>query len=79
MQCQSSCAPKLARKCEIGYWFPCDDDGRAGGHVIIKWVDSLTHSAPQARFARQSSANNDCVADEIGVDYRYDTCEITCE
>ena len=40
-------------------------DGRAYGHVITKfsWMGSLphflTHGAPQARFARQSSANND--------------------
>ena len=26
--------------------------------MILGWVDSLTHGAPQARFARQSSANN---------------------
>ena len=34
MQCvqyQFSCAPKLARKCEIEHWFPCGADGRAGG------------------------------------------------
>ena len=37
-------------------------DGRAYGHVITKfsWMGSLphflTHGAPQARFARQSSA-----------------------
>ena len=34
MCAQFSCAPKLARKCEIEHWFPCDadaDDGRAGG------------------------------------------------
>ena len=28
---QSSCAPKLARKCEIEHWLPCGADGRAGG------------------------------------------------
>ena len=43
VQYQSSCAPKLARKCEIE-------------HNFLGWVDLLTHGAPQARFARQSSA-----------------------
>ena len=64
MQYQSYCATKLARKCEIEHWVPCGADGREGGravygHVITKfsgWVDLLTHGAPQARFARQSSA-----------------------
>ena len=38
MQYQSSCAPKLARKCEIEHWFPCGADGRAVyGHVITKF------------------------------------------
>ena len=31
VQYQSSCAPKLARKCEIEHWLPCGADGRAGG------------------------------------------------
>ena len=30
-QYQFSCAPKLARKCEIEHWFSCGADGRAGG------------------------------------------------
>ena len=29
----SSCAPKLARKCEIEHWLPCGADGRAAGGV----------------------------------------------
>ena len=34
----TSCAPKLARKCEIEHWFPCGADGRAVyGHVITKF------------------------------------------
>ena len=43
MQYQSSCATKLARKCEIEHWFSCGADGRAGGlravygHVITKF------------------------------------------
>ena len=59
MQYQFSCAPKLARKCEIEHWLYCGADGQLGGggggvngHVITKflgWVDLLTHSAPQAR------------------------------
>ena len=66
VQYQSSCATKLARKCEIKQWFSCSADGRAGcGRCTVTWlpnflgwVDLLTHGAPQARFARQSSAKN---------------------
>ena len=65
VQYQSSCATKLAGKCEIEQWFSCGADGRAGcGRCTVTWlpnflgwVDLLTHGAPQARFARQSSAN----------------------
>ena len=63
VQYQSSCAPKLATKCEIEHWLPCGADGRTGGRCTVTWlpnflwwVDLLTHGAPQARFARQSSA-----------------------
>ena len=64
VQYQSSCATKLARKCEIEHWFSCGADGRAGcGRCTVTWlpnflgwVDLLTHGAPQARFARQRSA-----------------------
>ena len=64
VQYQSSCAPRLARKCEIEHWFSCGADGRAGcGRCTVTWlpnflgwVDLLTHGAPRARFARQSSA-----------------------
>ena len=28
VQNQFSCAPRLARKCEIEHWFPCGEDGR---------------------------------------------------
>ena len=63
VQYQSSCATKLARKCEIEHWFSCGADRRAGGRCTVtwlphflRWVDLLTHDAPQARFARQSSA-----------------------
>ena len=67
VQYQSSCANKLARKCEIEHWFSCAADGRAGcGRCTVTWfpnflgwVDLLTHGAPQARSARQSSAIND--------------------
>ena len=31
MQYQSSCAPKLATKCEIEHLLPCGADGQAGG------------------------------------------------
>ena len=56
MQYQFSCAPKLARKCEVEHWFPCGADGRAVyGHVITKFsgmgrVTQLWGSA-RARFA----------------------------
>ena len=64
VQYQSSCATKLAGKCEIEHWFSCGADGRAGcGRCTVTWipnflgwVDLLTHGAPQARFACQSSA-----------------------
>ena len=60
-------APKVARKCESKHWYACGADGRSReravyGHVITKFsrMDSLPHfltqGAPQARFARQSSA-----------------------
>ena len=64
VQYQSSCAPKLAKKCGIEHWLPCGTDWRAaGGRCTVRWlanflawVDLLTHGAPQARFARQRSA-----------------------
>ena len=31
MHYQFSCAPELARKCEIEHWFPSGADVRAGG------------------------------------------------
>ena len=61
-------APKVARKCESKHWYACGADGRAaggraGGRCTVTWlpnflgwVDLLTHGAPEARFARQSSA-----------------------
>ena len=65
VQYQSSCAPKLARKCEIEHWFPCGADGRSFVRRMVTWlpnflgwVDLLTHGAPQARLARRSSAKN---------------------
>ena len=64
VQYQSSCAPKLARKCGIEHWLACGADGRAAGERctvtwlpnFLGWVDLLTHGPPQVRFARQSSA-----------------------
>ena len=64
VQYQFSCATKPARKCEIEHWFSCGADGRVScGRCTVTWlpnflgwVDLLTHGAPQARFARQSSA-----------------------
>ena len=60
-QYQSSCAPKLARKCEIEHWLPCGADGRAVyGHVIIKfsgmgrftypWCSAGALRAPELRY-----------------------------
>ena len=52
MQYQFSCAPKLARKCEIEHWLPCGAGGRSGGHLITKisrmgrLPNFLTHGAP---------------------------------
>ena len=42
LQYQSSCTPKLARKCQIEHWLPYGANGRAGGravygHVITKF------------------------------------------
>ena len=65
MQAASSWAPKVARKCESKHWYICGADGRAAGgravygHMITKFsrMGRFTyHGAPQARFARQSSA-----------------------
>ena len=56
VQNQFSCAPKLARKCEIEHWFPCGADGRTGGRCTVTWlpnflgwVDLLSYGAPLAR------------------------------
>ena len=64
-------APKEARMCESKHWYAGGADGRslwrAGGqsvydHVITKFsrmgrlLRFLTHGAPLARFARESSA-----------------------
>ena len=55
--------PNWLESVRIKHWFSCGADGRAGGRCTITWlpnflgwVDLLTHGAPQARFARQSSA-----------------------
>ena len=66
MQYQSSCAPKLARKCGIEHWLPCGADGRAAGgravfgHVITKfsemgrftypWCSAGALRAPELRY-----------------------------
>ena len=62
---QSSCVPNWLESVRINTGFPVvRTDGRAGGRCTVTWlpnflgwVDLLTHGAPQARFARQSSAN----------------------
>ena len=83
LQYQSSCAPKL--ESVIEHWLPCGADGRAGwGRCTVTWlpnflgwVDLLTHGAPQARFARQSSAimclfTRSSRSIEIGIDLSID-------
>ena len=77
VQYQSSCAPKLARKCEIEHWLPCGADGRAGGRCTVTWlpnflgwVDLLTHGALQARLAGQSSAKMNSRRKLLGFDLR---------
>ena len=61
MQYQPSCAPKLARKCEIEHWLPCGADGRAVyGHVITTfsgmgkftypWCSTGALCAPELRY-----------------------------
>ena len=69
--------PRLAKKCEIEYWLPCDADGRAGGRCTVTWlpnflgwVDLLTHGARQARFAGQSSAKMNSRRKLLGFDLR---------
>ena len=58
--------PNWLESVRIKHWFPCGADGRAGGWAgcvrsrdyqnFLGLVDLLTHGAPQARLARQSSA-----------------------
>ena len=48
-QYQFSCAPRLARKCEIEHWCACGADGRAGG---VRWP----YGAPPTRASRAWSA-----------------------
>ena len=70
VQYQSSCAPKLARKCEIEHWLPCGADGRAGGravygHVITKfsgmgrftypWCSAGALRAPELRYKNKNN------------------------
>ena len=62
VQYQSSCAPKLARKCEIEHWLPCGADGRADGRCTVTWlpnflgwVDFLSYGAPPSRSAARGA------------------------
>ena len=48
VQYQSSCAPRLARKCEIEHWFSCGADGRAGGQAVYCLV--ITKFSGMGRF-----------------------------
>ena len=65
VQYQFSCAPKLARKCEVEHWYACGEDGRSFvrsvyGHVITKFYGMGRFTYPWcsagARLARESSA-----------------------
>ena len=65
VQYQFSCAPKLARKCEIEHCFPCGADGRAGSGRVRsrdyqifcdRWVDLLSYGALLARASRTWSS-----------------------
>ena len=54
VQYQFSCAPRLARKCEIERWYACGTDGRSFVRCTVTWlpnflgwVDLLTHGAPR--------------------------------
>ena len=69
VQYQSSCAPKLARKCEIEHWLPCGADGRAVyGHVITKfsgmgrftypWGSAGALRAPEIRYKIRLKRHN---------------------
>ena len=68
-------APKVARKCESKH---CVSGGRSVGvrHVITKFSRMgslphfLTHGAPQACFARQSSAINQQETGKSSVEMR---------
>ena len=69
-QYQSSCAPKLARKCEIEHWLPFGADGRflgrEGGRCAVTWLPNFLGWVADhiflpmvlrcARLARESSA-----------------------
>ena len=57
--------PNWQKSVRIKHWFSSGADGRAGGRCTVTWLpnflgwaDLLTHGAPQARFARQSSTIN---------------------
>ena len=63
VQYQFSCAPKLARKCEIEHWCSCGEDGRAGGWCTITWlpnflgwIDLLSYGALLAYASRAWSS-----------------------
>ena len=54
VQYQSSCAPKLARKCEIEHWLPCGADGRSlgrsGGRCTVTWLPNFLGSGSLLHF-----------------------------
>ena len=56
----------------IKRWLPCGANRRAGGRCTVTWlpnflgwVDLLTQGAPQARFARQSSAVTNILCQQL--------------
>ena len=64
VQYQSSCAPKLARKCEVEHWFRCGADGRSFVRCTVTWLPNflgwvdflssllLSYGAPPTRGAK---------------------------
>ena len=81
VQYQSSCSPKLARKCKIEHWLPCGADGRAVyGHVITKfsemgrftypWCFAGSLRAPELRHKRL-----ECLPDTSSQIFDWKSCQ----
>ena len=64
--------PNWLESVRIKRWLPCGANRRAGGRCTVtwlpnflRWVDLLTQGAPQARFARQSSAVTNILCQQL--------------